>query len=625
MHIGSFYTKALFLTLGATVLMGCTQSYRDEIIPPTQEKINAAKSAIEPSKSMSTGVFHMQRVNAGSSVRSDAPIRLRRPDLPPFDVAYVSRDLESVVLELSNAAGESVVIPEGVRGRTITLIHSGADFPTMLDLVLRKAGYSYNYIDGIFYITRYPVRNYTLEISQSDRKGALATSAELGRESGDSEASSLGPTGAVELNTDYSDKVWEQVEDTLKSVINVGTDLTGDAATRTRATGFTGDGRFNASAPAAGGSGSSVSGAGGGQILLLEPPSLTGDQPAGGGGVSPTAAVAEAGPGQTVDVTNQPGGGVRPTELSQLPSTDHLAPATNEDPFYKITRSAGLITVRTSPEAHRLIENYLEQVQQAMQRQVLVETRIVAIIREKTTDRGANFSQNITPGAPWGKSLLSVIGFRATEPLSSALTEQRGGFATFSTSEKGGDFNLVLRNLSTLGDLYNISSPSVLARNNQISRVSVTRQLGYVETAVTTNTNAAGETVVGQRTDTVKFKNAGTVVSVLPFIGKSKVQLRIRLSVARQRGSVEVQTSIGGNDPVTNQIPELANDIIDQDLIMDFGRVYAIGGLVETSTNIDATYAPGMKDIPGLGEVFRRANNSQQDTDFIVLLRVSRS
>ena len=198
-----------------------------------------------------------------------------------------------------------------------------------------------------------------------------------------------------------------------------------------------------------------------------------------------------------------------------------------------------------------------------------------------------------------------------------------GGFFTGSTRD--GDIDLIVQALSKIGDVYTISSPTVLARNNQISRVSVTRQIGYAETSVEQNTTSAGTVVIGSRVDTAKFANAGTVLSVFPYIGKSKVQMRMRLSVASQVGTTDVRTAIGGNDPITNQVPELSTNVIDQDMILEFGRVYAIGGLIETSTNFDHSYVPGLSKIPGMSEILQRAETRKQDTEFVVLLKVSRS
>jgi len=574
--------SALFLTSTTLfTLSGCAY-YSDQVRPPTRQEIDEARELIMPSKTvLRDGVFHMQEVQTGSTVLVEDYIPLKKPNLPAFDVAYISRDVESVILELANAAGESVVIPAGLRGRTITLVHSGANFTEMMNLVLSKAGYHYNYVDGVFHVTRYPIRNYVLEVSQSQRGGSLTSRAELSPElSGATSAA----TGA-ELDTSYTDNLWVQVRETLGEMIDVGSSKTTTNTTASR--GVTGSGQI-------------ISGDQAAQLDILPPPTL--DDSAASDDALFDAFITGSAP-RTVNIT--------PPN-----STDHLQSEDKAEPWIKVTESAGLISVRAAPEAHRQIEKYLEQVQDAAHRQVVVDVRIVALIRDKTSDRGADLNVNSAPG-----SLLSTIGFNAANQVTQAGLS--GGFFTLTNANS--DFNFIMQSLSTLGDVYTISTPSMIARNNQISRISVTRQLGFAETEVEQNTTSNGDVVIGSRQDRARFKNSGTVMSALPFIGKSKVQMRFRLSVASQSGETTISTTVGNNDTVTNVVPELANNVIDQDMVLEYGRVYAIGGLVETSTNIQESYNPTLREIPGLREIFQRANNSQQDTEFLVLVKVSRA
>jgi type II secretory pathway component GspD/PulD (secretin) len=586
---------ALVLSMG---LNGCAAIYEDEVKPPTDQQLDDARNIIKPQSVLREGVFHMQRVQVGSSVRVKDEIVLKKPDLPPFDVAYIGRDLESVVLELANAAGESVVIPQGLRGKTITVVHSGANFQQMLDLVLSKAGYHYNYVNGVWYITRFPVRNYVLEIGQSTRSGSIVSKAELNPELA---AGATTNGSSAELDTNYSDSVWESVRDTLAELIKVGNSSLQDRVLQ--ATGVGANGQLLT------GNVSSTTTTTTNSTGLLPPPEQNGQ-------------TGDATVFASTTSTTVVSGGVSATDINTPESTDHTSPEDDGLPWFKITESAGLITVRASPEAHRQIEEYLSEVQAAAHRQVNVEARIVALIKNKTTVRGADVQLN---GRDVTGSALNKLGFFSDErsALSVATSSVQGGF--FTMASKAGDMGLVLQSLGTLGDVYTISSPNLLARNNQISRVAVTRQLGYAETEVNQNTTSTGDIVIGSRQDKALFKNSGTVMSVMPYIGKNSVQMRFRLSLATKAGDTDISTAIGNNDPVVNKVPELANNLIDQDMVLEYGRIYAIGGLMDNTTTITNTYSPLLKAIPGLSEVMQKANNQGQDTEFLVLLKVSRS
>lgn len=583
------------------LLAGCA-SYEDEVRPPTDQELQDARNVIKPKSVLREGVFHMQRIQTGSSVLVKDEIHLKKPDLPPFDVAYIGRDLEGVVLELANAAGESVVIPQGLRGQTVTVVHSGANFTQMLDLVLSKAGYHYNYVNGVWYITRFPVRSYVLEIGQSNRKGSMVSKAELNPELA---AGATTNGSSAELDTDYTDTVWTQVRETLGELIKVGNSSAGDRTLRATGVGVNGELlTTSTSATNVGANG------------LLPPPEQT--TGAGDTNMFNNSLNAPLASGVSVTVV----GDGKSATVTSPDSTDHTSPEDNGQPWFKLTESAGLVTVRASPEAHRQIEGYLQQVQEAAHRQVIVEARIVALIRDKTTQRGVDLQLD---GTDVTGSALNKLGFFADSrtSLNAATSTVQGGF--FTMASKAGDMALVLQSLSTLGDVYTISTPSLLARNNQISRVAVTRQLGYAETEVNQNTTSTGDVVIGSRQDKALFKNSGTVMSVMPFIGKGSVQMRFRLSLATKAGETQIQTSIGKNDPVINTVPELANNLIDQDMMLEYGRIYAIGGLIENNTTVNNQYEPNLKKIPGLGEIFQKAKNRGQDTEFLVLLKVSRS
>lgn len=558
--------KNNILAFSAAFLVACSSYYEDEVKAITDEEIAEYKE-FKPTSSMRNGVFHMQRIGSESTVVIKDAISLKRPDLPPFDVAYISRNVETVLLELANASGESIVIPQGVRNRSVTVVHSGGDFQDMLDIILSKIGYHYNYIDGVWYITRFPVRTYNLEIGQSDRGGSIISMNEFSPEVAENTSTKF---TSEELDTKYTDNVWEQVEEAIVDLVHIGN-----------------------VAPSEGGTSSA--------------------------GISPTGRFLSA-----EDITSEDdlfgnlteSGNIKPKEIKNVASNDHLQPEEKAEPWYKVTKSAGLITVRAAPEAHRLIEEYLEQVQANTLKQVFVEMRIIAVVKDKVTDKGFDW----TKSGVGIDDALATVGFSPVSAISQVAAQ--GG--VLSAATPNGDLNFVYQALSNVGSVHTVTSPSVIARNNQLSRVSLTKQLGYAETEVEQNTTSGGDVVIGTRTDKPKYKNAGTVLSVFPFIGKRNVQMRVRLSISNKSGDTDITTTVGVADSITNKVPELTTNVVDQDMVLEYGRVYLVSKIVEASTSADKDYIPGLADVPGFGEFLQRNANSKEDTEFVVLLRVSR-
>lgn len=552
--------KNLLLAL-TLVITSCSAYFEEEVKPMSEQQIKDAMNKIQSQSALKEGTFHMQPVSSSASVRVIEHIKLKKPNLPPYDVVYVQTDLEDILLELANSSGETVVIPQSVRGRKITLTHSGANFQEMLGLVLSKSGYSYNYTDGIWNITRYPVRNYVLEIGQSDRTGSLDTSeisssSDSGDSDSDSSSSDSDSDSDSDLETKYEDQIWTEVNDVVAELIKYG-DF---KATR--------------------------------EDVKVE-----------------KTENAETNVDNNFSIIDEENAQETTSQTTKLHASEVVLDDDNIEPWYKVTKSAGLITVRAAPEAHRQIEKYLEQTQESLHRQVFVEVRIVAVSEAKNTDRGIQ----------WGIDGLANGGFTPTSTITQSSLS--GGFLSVSNSNIG--FNGLIENMASINDLQIIATPQILVRNNQIGYVKIVNELSYVTTETTTETTDSG--TVTTRTDTAESKDAGTILSVFPYIGKNKVQMRLRLSVAQQSGSVKVVTAVAGGDPVTNEVPNVSSNIIDQDMILDFGRMYALGGYIENNRGIDESYVPGFNQIPGIAELMRRAKNKGNSTRFLIFIKVNRA
>ena len=368
----------LALTL---VLASCSSYYEEEVKPFSEQELKDATNQIKAKSALKEGTFHMQPVSSTSPVRVHENVRLKKPNLPPYDVVYVQTDLEDILLELSNSSGETIVIPQSIRGLKVTLSHSGANFQEMLDLVLSKAGYSYNYDNGIWNITKYPVRNYVLEIGQSERNGSLDTSeissggsssssSSSSDSSSSSSDSSSGSSGGGDLETNYEDKIWEDVDSVIAELVKYG-DF---KVTRTKRT----------------------------EAASSEDTNL----------------------GNNFSIIDQDNA-QETTQIRTLKTSDVVVDEDNIEPWYKVTKSASLITVRAAPEAHKQIETYLEQLQESLHRQVFVEVRIVGISEAKETRRGIQ----------WSMDGLLNAGFSPTNAVEQSTVA--GGFLKVSNSSNG--------------------------------------------------------------------------------------------------------------------------------------------------------------------------------------------
>ncbi|MCP4355858.1 MAG: hypothetical protein GY793_09570 [Proteobacteria bacterium] len=557
------------ITIALVLMLSSCSSYYEEDIKAFSEQELKALENINARGALKEGTFHMQPVSSSSPVRVIEKVKLKKPNLPPYEVVYIQTDLEDILLELGNSSGENILIPQSARGRKITLSHSGANFQEMLDIVLSKAGYSYNYVNGIWNVTRYPVRTYSLEIGQSDRSGSLDTSEISGSssssssgssDSGSSDSGSSDSSGSSggDLETTYDDKLWEEVDNNLEKLIEFGNFKTNRVTIKTNE-----------------------------QSETTEETNL----------------------GNNFSIIDTENKEETTASVKTLKSSEVIIDDDNIEPWFNITKSAGMITVRAAPEAHNEIEKYLEMVQESLHRQIFVEVRIIGLTENKETAKGIQ----------WAIDGIFNAGFTPASQVSES--QLSGGFLKFTKSNIGLDG--IIQNLSTITDVQTISTPQILVRNNQVGYVKILDELAYITTATETETTDAGTFIT--RTDTIENKDVGTILSVMPYIGKNKVQMRLRLSVSQQSGSIKTLTSTAGSDPITNDVPTVSSNVIDQDMIVNYGRVYALGGYVEDKRETSNSQVPGFHNIPGISELMQKAKNSGSKTRFIIFIKVNRA
>jgi general secretion pathway protein D len=152
-----------------------------------------------------------------------------------------------------------------------------------------------------------------------------------------------------------------------------------------------------------------------------------------------------------------------------------------------------------------------------------------------------------------------------------------------------------------------VSAPKIITLDNRTAHLQVGDQVPVV-----TQTSQSTATPNAPVINNVDYRNSGVILSVTPRISGAD---RIVLQITQEVSSV-VQTDTSGIDSPTIQQRKFESTLTLQD-----GGVVALGGLISRTRNRGATGVPGLKDIPGLGRLFKTANNDGGRTELIVLLR----
>jgi len=257
-------------------------------------------------------------------------------------------------------------------------------------------------------------------------------------------------------------------------------------------------------------------------------------------------------------------------------------------------------------------------------RQVLIEATIAEVQLNNQYQRGIDW-QRLRNGAGFGFAQTS--GATPAGINTSAFTL---GFASSSALGITGTLKL----LESFGDVRVLSSPKVSVLNNQTATLKVVDNLVYFTISATTTTSANSPAVTTFST-TVNSVPVGFIMAVVPQISENDtVLLNIRPTISRRLTDVAdpnpslanpcgIPVPIGGcNIPgIASLIPVIQTREMESVMRVQSGQTAVLGGLIQDSvTNIEDTI-PGVRGIPGIGQLLAQRKDVNVKTELVIFLR----
>lgn len=301
-----------------------------------------------------------------------------------------------------------------------------------------------------------------------------------------------------------------------------------------------------------------------------------------------------------------------------------------------VNPQSGVVVVRALPNELREVEAYLEATQLIVQRQVILEAKILEVRLNDGFQSGINWSMLLKPGDDQvrvshiggGSVLVNESGVSDIAGSSGTLDVSEFPFAGAGTSAFGGvftlalalgDFTAFIELLETQGNVQVLSSPRVATLNNQKAVIKV----GQDEFFVTDITSTASTSTVGTNFfPTIELTPffSGIALDVTPQIsGEGLVTLHIHPSVSDVKDQQKTVT-IGS---LQQQIPLALSTIRESDSIVmaRSGQVVVIGGLMQDTINNQDAQTPVLGDVPFLGNLFKHNKDESVKTELVILLK----
>ncbi len=288
-----------------------------------------------------------------------------------------------------------------------------------------------------------------------------------------------------------------------------------------------------------------------------------------------------------------------------------------------VTPQASVITVRGYPDELREVREFLGVSQQRMQRQVILEAKILEVTLSDGYQQGINWSKafssngtNYTIGQ--GSIVKDTSGNIITSVLPGldSIGALLGGQSNVVISS--GSFDAVLNFMSTQGDLNVLSSPRVTASNNQKAVIKV----GTDEYYVTDLSSVVGSGDNSEPSPEVELTPffSGISLDVTPQIDdQGNVLLHVHPAVI----DVDEQIKEIGYGDTKISLPLARSSIRESDSVIraQDGDVVVIGGLMKSNTVDQVSKVPFLGDIPALGHLFRNTSKMTQKTELVILLK----
>lgn len=280
-----------------------------------------------------------------------------------------------------------------------------------------------------------------------------------------------------------------------------------------------------------------------------------------------------------------------------------------------INPMSGILGVHATEREHVKIQQFLDKVLTNARRQVLVEATIVEV----------ELSDRYQSGVDWARLSKNNGADNNGPSIQSLLTGGNLGASPFfslgyQSVERG--ISATVKLLETFGDTKVLSSPKIMAINNQTALLKVVDETVYftVERQIVkaTTTSPERETFTSE----IHTVPVGLIMSVTPQItSNNTVSMNIRPTISRITGfKVDPAPRLAGVN-FDNLIPEIQVREMESVLQVNSGQTVILGGLMQNRASKNKSGVPFFSNLPFIGSLFNYRDDETTKTELVIFLR----
>lgn len=251
------------------------------------------------------------------------------------------------------------------------------------------------------------------------------------------------------------------------------------------------------------------------------------------------------------------------------------------------------LVIRTAPPNYPLLRETIEALD-TRPVQVLFEVTIAEIALGRGTEFGVDWSA-VNRGGDVNAQFGSP---EIPDSNSNAFFLRRTGL------RGGTGIRTMLSALASKNDVHVLSTPQVLAANNREATVLVGSKVPFIA-----STRLGNEVAIDRA---VQYQDVGTKLSIIPTINDDNY---VSVQLLQEVSSLTAQTVSAALSAPVISTREASTHAVLRD-----GQTGIIAGLIGESRGTQDSGIPFLKDIPILGNLFKRSSVTRQRTELVIFV-----
>jgi MSHA biogenesis protein MshL len=299
--------------------------------------------------------------------------------------------------------------------------------------------------------------------------------------------------------------------------------------------------------------------------------------------------------------------GVRSSENSDVWTSVQMAleGLKSEGGLIRINRSAGLVYLVDTPRRVAAMTRFLDDVSEALQRQVFIEAKIFEVKLNDDHEYGIDW-ETLKIGFESGSSDIPDI----------MNIFVNGGGRIFRTDTS--ELEMAVDFLRTQGEISVLSSPHLSVMNGQSAVMTVGFQFPFGDVDGVDRDSETGLVTYGS---TIKRVILGLQLGITPQISEDgMVTLHIVPSITKIQGEETVTIPLTVTETQDIKNPIIALQEFSTTVRVRSGESIILAGLITQSREEEDIGIPVLGSIPGLGNLFKHVEEKLENKELVIFI-----